>query len=150
MHMHHHQSPVDAPCACSVLRKASRAVSRVYDGELAAVGMTVSQFTILRAIRRTGGQPLSRLADEMVMDRTSLYRALTPLVRAGWVVIAVGASGRTKLVSMSKAGRRIMTTADGHWRTAQKRFVEAFGVARWSGLEKSITRAAEIGVAVGP
>ena len=76
--MHMHQS---STCACTALRKASRAVGRLYDEMLADSGLTTAQFAILRHLARAESLPLSRLADHLVMDRTSLYRGLTPMLR---------------------------------------------------------------------
>lgn len=149
MRMHHKATP-GLPCACAELRKASRAVTRIYDASLSAAGMTSSQFSILWAIRQDGARPLSRLAEAMVMDRTSLYRALAPLVRSDWVVIENGASGRTKIVSLTDEGRHVTDAAFVHWQAAQTRFVEALGVETWASLHKSIANLAEVGMAVGP
>jgi len=77
MHMHH--DLLAGPCACTALRKAGRAVSRAYDEALAAHGMSTAQFAILRHVARGAPLALSRLAEQLVMDRTSLYRAVAPL-----------------------------------------------------------------------
>jgi hypothetical protein len=78
---------IDLPCACTTLRKAARAISRIYDEALAGAGINVTQLAILRAIGRAGddGAPLSRLAENLVMDNTSLYRGLGPLIRSRWI-----------------------------------------------------------------
>ena len=86
MYMHHES--LSGPCACTTLRKAARAVGRVYDEALAGKGMTTAQFAILRHVWRGGSVPLSRLADSLVMDRTSLYRALAPVEAKGWVAVS--------------------------------------------------------------
>src|ERR1700733_3623130 len=108
MCMHNIETAVDLPCACTTLRKATRAVSRIYDEALAAVGMNVTQLAILRAIGRAGdgGIPLSRLAESLVMDKTSLSRGLGPLIRSGWLVVMQAGKGRTKLVCLTIEGRR--------------------------------------------
>lgn len=135
MHMHHDDPvPTDLPCACTTLRKASRAVGRLYDATLAASGINANQLAILRALARTGPTPLSRLAEAMVMDRTSLYRALVPMTRAGWVSIVAGPSGRAKHGSLTDEGRRLMDAAAGQWEAAQLAFVGAFGNKEWAAL----------------
>jgi DNA-binding MarR family transcriptional regulator len=135
-----HQSPdsLAGPCACSTLRKAARAVSRVYDHALSETGLTTAQFSILRHIARVGELPLSRLADALVMDRTSLYRALGPMTREGWVTIADQPSGRTKIASLTEAGHAVMEGAAGCWEQAQSRLVGALGAERWSDLEAAL------------
>ena len=142
----------DLPCACTSLRKASRAVSRVYDDSLAGDGMTVTQLAVLRAIGRAGlhGVPLSRLAEGLVMDSTSLYRGLGPLVRRGWVEIASAGGGRAKQASLTPAGRQATDRAAAGWQAAQSKVVEAFGVERWAALHGEIAALAEIGVRLNP
>lgn len=151
MRMHHKGTSIDLPCACTTLRKASRALSRIYDEALAAVGMNVTQLAILRAIGRAGdgGIPLSRLAESLVMDKTSLYRGLGPLIRSGWVVVMQAGKGRTKLVCLTTEGRRATDAAAEPWKAAQSKVVEAFGVERWAALHGSIADLAAVGVRLG-
>jgi DNA-binding MarR family transcriptional regulator len=151
MCMHNPATAIDLPCACTTLRKATRAVSRIYDDALAAAGMNVTQLAILRAIGRAGdgGAPLSRLAESLVMDNTSLYRGLGPLIRSGWVVVKQAGKGRTKLVRLTTKGQRTMDAAAQPWAVAQSRVVEAFGVERWAALHESIADLAAVGVRLG-
>jgi DNA-binding MarR family transcriptional regulator len=133
----HRNAAAALPCACTSLRKASRAVTRAFDAALAPAGLTSAQLSILRTIGRAGQLPLSRLADSLVMDRTSLYRALAPMQLAGWLAVGAGA-GRAKTVSLTDDGRRVAADAAPHWEAAQRRVVEAFGVERWAALQEGI------------
>jgi len=144
--MHHTDDATGLPCACTTLRKASRAVSRVYDAALAPLGLTSVQFSILRNVQRAGEVPLSRLAERLVMDRTSLYRTLAPMQRAGWVDVAA-AGGRAKQVSLTAAGRKLAGAAASRWEAAQRTVVEAFGVERWTELQAGIDALTAVGVA---
>jgi DNA-binding MarR family transcriptional regulator len=133
--MHMHQTI----CACTALRKASRAVTRLYDERLAAHGMTTTQFAILRNLARTGDLPLSRLADRLVMDRTSLYRTLTPIERAGWITVDAG-PGRSKLARLTEAGRAAMAEAESDWNGAQDSVVGQLAGAEWQALLGTLDR----------
>jgi DNA-binding MarR family transcriptional regulator len=149
MHMHHVAASL--PCACTTLRKASRALSRIYDEALAPAGLTVAQLGVLRAISRGDqkGEPLSRLAETLVMDRTSLYRALSPMVRSGWLLIKDAPKGRAKLVQLSKAGIRATDDAAEYWQRAQSRVIGEYGVDRWAALHKAMTELTALGVKLG-
>jgi DNA-binding MarR family transcriptional regulator len=149
MHMHPVVPPL--PCACTTIRKASRALSRIYDEALAPAGLTVAQLGVLRAIGRGAkdGEPLSRLAETLVMDRTSLYRALGPMARSGWLRIKDAPKGRTKVVQLSKAGIRATARAGEYWETAQTRVIGEFGVDRWATLQKAMTDLTALGVRLG-
>lgn len=134
MHMHP-DSTIPSPCVCTTLRKAGRAVSRLYDEALEGAGLTTPQFAILRTINRAGTMPLSRLADALVMERTSLYRALGPLQREGWVAIESGENGRAKRVSLTDAGRAVIAGAAAQWEAVQTTLVERLGADNWAALE---------------
>lgn len=130
-----------------MLRKASRAVGRIYDEALAGHGMTTAQFAILRNVSRAPGLPLSRLADRLVMDRTSLYRALAPIEKRGWVSVEPG-GGRTKLAMLTPAGRAAMAAAEPDWEAVQRRVEAGMGMELLRGLDlalQGLVRSAEGG-----
>lgn len=147
--MHMHQG-IQQPCACTALRKASRAITRLYDTAILPAGMTTPQFAILRAIARENGKPLSRLAEEMVMDRSTLYRAIAPLVRQGWLTIENASSGRTKRALLTDAGHAAIEHAAPHWEAAHAKFIQAFGADRWNAVSKAIAELTDIGTALAP
>ena len=125
----------DLPCACTTLRKASRAVARLYEDHLAEAGLTATQFAILRALERSGATNLRPLADELVMERTSLYRAIAPLERDGLVLTeADGHDARARRASLTEAGRARIEEALPHWRWAQDTFIDGFGADDYAGF----------------
>lgn len=142
MHMHH-----DLPCACTALRKTSRALTRLYDAALAPFGMTIQQFSVLRNIARADSIALSRLADVLVMDRTSLYRALTPLERSGWVVTHAG-TGRTRIVQLTGEGHAALKAATPAWAAAQTRLIGEFGDQKWQDVSTGLHDLADLAQAV--
>ncbi len=109
-------------------------MARRYETELAAAGVTATQMAILRALEREGPQPLSRLAEHLVLERTSLYRALKPLEEQRLVAIGESSDRRAKQVALTPGGRRKIEEALPHWRRAQGRFVAELGEAQWSAL----------------
>ena len=149
--MHMHQLTRSLPCACTTIRKASRALSRIYDEALAPAGLTVAQLGVLRAINRGAkdGEPLSRLAETLVMDRTSLYRALGPMARSGWLLINEAPKGHAKVVQLSKAGIRAIAGAAEYWERAQSRVIGEFGADRWATLQKAMTDLTAVAVRLG-
>jgi DNA-binding MarR family transcriptional regulator len=142
MYMHHRiDAPIyaDAACACTALRKASRAITRMYDEAMCDTGMSIVQFSILRNLARHGQLPLMQLADLLVMERTTLYRALTPLERERWVLVA-GGKGRAKTAVLTHRGQQALSAATGAWETAQRKLLSAVGIKDWSALEGSLAR----------
>lgn len=127
----HHVAASESPCACTALRKATRTLDRLYDAALAPYGLTTGQFALLRNIHRAGQIALSRLADALVLDRTSLYRSLRPLEQAGWVRVAAAAQGRTKLAALTEAGLAVMRTAEPAWARLQADINARLGATAW-------------------
>jgi DNA-binding MarR family transcriptional regulator len=128
-----HISPSPA-CACGRLRRASRALTQLYDDLMAPSGLRVTQFSLLRTLRRSGTSTLSDLAGTLLLDRTALSRTLDPLAERGLVAIAPGRDARTREVSLTDAGARAVLDAEPHWRRAQLRVAHRIGSARLEDL----------------
>jgi DNA-binding MarR family transcriptional regulator len=123
-----------AECACFDLRKATRAVSRMYDDFLRDAGVNVTQFSQLRLIRAEKEISVSTLGRHMVMDRTSITRALAPLERDGLINSRPGADKRIRIVSLTKKGLKLVEDAEPKWHRAQEALMEAIGADRWSAM----------------
>jgi DNA-binding MarR family transcriptional regulator len=131
---------IPSTCACTSLRKTSRAVTRFYDEAIAASGLSISQFSLLRTLSRRGPIPLSQLADTMVMERTSLYRMIAPLETRGLVTVTQG-QGRARVAALSEQGRASMNDTADAWETAQGRFVQTLGEEKWQTLHALLAEA---------
>ena len=129
---------VAAACACGGLRRASRAISRFYEAALAPLDLTATQFSILVAVHLRGPVPLSRLAEGLVLDRTSLYRAVKPLVRRRCLRILAGRNRRERTAALTEAGRRLLEEALPIWEVVQGRFVRALGAPAWGSLTSGL------------
>jgi DNA-binding MarR family transcriptional regulator len=121
-----------ARCACFDLRKATRAVSRLYDDCLRPSGLNITQYSLLRVIEREPQISVSTLSRYMVMDRTSVTRALMPLERDGVVRSSAGSDKRTRIVSLTKKGAKLLASARPRWNEAQKTFLNLVGNQRWT------------------
>ncbi|HVE10210.1 MAG TPA: MarR family transcriptional regulator [Paraburkholderia sp.] len=126
-------------CNCFALRQAARYVTQIYERHLGQVGLTAAQFTIMAKLARKPDQSMLDLADLMVMERTTLVRALKPLQRDGLVVSEPSEhDGRTFLFSLSDAGQRVFEQAAAAWRAAQDEFEAKFGRARAKALRSEL------------
>jgi DNA-binding MarR family transcriptional regulator len=107
----------DTSCACATLRRAARAVTAAYDAALAPSGLRITQFSILRRLARLGPLPVTRLASEVALDRSTMGRNLNPLERRGLVRIKVGnADQRERIAYLTAAGEAAIAAAVPHWR----------------------------------
>lgn len=108
-------------CLNLELRKANRVLSQLYDGHLQQCGLKTSQFSILRAIRFLNNKTTnSELQEVLVLDQTSLSRALKPLMRDGLIEANPGTDRRQKVLSLTAKGLDLYREAKGHWEEAQK------------------------------
>ena len=123
-----------AACACLNFRMVSRALTQMYDDYLQSSGLRATQFTILSAASLAGRMPLSRLADLLVMDRTTLTRNLGPLERMA------GVDRRTREIVVTERGQRAIRRALPLWRLAQRRFVGHIGKGSWLELRETLIR----------
>jgi DNA-binding MarR family transcriptional regulator len=126
-------------CNCFALRQAARYVTQIYERHLGEVGLTAAQFTIVAKLARKPGLTMLELADSMVMERTTLVRALKPLQRDGLVVSESSEhDGRTYQFSLSKAGKETFEQAAMAWRAAQEEFESKFGRSRAKALRAEL------------
>ena len=123
-----------APCTCGRLRRASRALTQLYDDAMAAAGLRVTQFSLLRALAREGPLRISDLAARQLLDRTALSRNLDPLVAAGYVGIARGRDARTREVAITPKGAAALDAAQPHWLSAQRKVANRLGTEKLEAL----------------
>ncbi|WP_229427117.1 MarR family winged helix-turn-helix transcriptional regulator [Massilia atriviolacea] len=120
--------PTDKPlgCTCFKLRKLTRAMSRVYDHHMAAVGLKTTQYSVLANVARKA-LPVAELAERLGMERTTLTRNLKPLMDAGWVASRPGADSRQRIVTITEAGQQKLADSFPVWCGAQRAFEQLVG-----------------------
>ncbi len=140
MNEHMHQpneaqlAEIEQTCACLHVRKAARAVTQLYDEVLQPTGLRSTQFNLLVAVALAGEAPVTRLAEALVMDRTTLARNLKPLESQGLLTIDAGTDRRRHLVRLTERGRQALATALPYWEQAQKQVVTRLGQEQWQAL----------------
>lgn len=118
-------NPVPSSCAALRFRKAARRVSQIYDGCLAAYGVTITQYGLLAHIRRLDGVSIGALASELVMDPTTLTRNLRPLQKRNLVELVVAEEDkRTRVLRLTDGGRALLKEARPGWEAAQRQMAE--------------------------
>jgi len=126
-------------CACSNLRKAVRAVSQLYDDAFRPIGLRATQFGLLGATGMNGPLTINRLAEAIVMDRTTLTRNLRPLEKQGLLRIRSGKDRREREVSITKRGGIILAKGYPLWQKAQGKVIKGLGQERVSRLLKDLS-----------
>ncbi len=115
-------------CNCLAIRKAARHVTSFYDARLAPSGLTTPQFSVLARLRARGPSTINELAEDLVMDRTTLGRNLRPLERDGLLAIATDpADRRRRALTLTEEGETRLAAARPLWVAAQRDFADRFG-----------------------
>src|SRR5262245_37920995 len=131
-------------CNCLALRQAARHISQVYDGYLASEGLRTTQYSILAKLNRLGPLSINELAKSMVMDRTTLGRAIRPLERDRLLTVGEGEDGRTRSLRLTPTGEARLKAATAKWREAQKNFELTFGAQDAEQLRTVLQRVVSI------
>jgi DNA-binding MarR family transcriptional regulator len=121
-------------CACFNVRKAARAITKLYEEVLQPSGLRATQFSLLMATRVMGPVTVVKLAQVMVMDRTTLTRNLQILETRGLITIRPGEDRREREVTLTAAGMEVLTKTVPLWEKAQNRVEEGLGEERLQNL----------------
>ena len=109
-------------CYCLATRRASRRMIRIYDAELAALGLTISQLATLAWVKALRKPTVQRIADLMEMDQSALSRGLMPLERAEMITSAPDPGDkRRRLLGLTAAGEAALDQGAVAWARAQRR-----------------------------
>jgi len=121
-------------CACFKVRKAARAITKLYEEVLRPSGLRATQFSMLMVTRVMGPVTVVKLAQVMVMDRTTLTRNLQILEKRGLIMIKPGEDRREREVNLTAEGMEVLAKAVPLWEEAQERVREGLGEERLQNL----------------
>ena len=108
------------PCMCAVIRKTGRLLTKKYDRYLKPSGLKVTQFSMLANISRNPGIAVSKLAELLVMDQSTVTRNLRVLEKIGYIHIETDTvDHRIKRIQITDFGISRMDEAWPYWEKAQ-------------------------------
>src|SRR5262249_13426575 len=116
-------------CPAMRVRQAGRMLARVYDEAFRPMGIELSQLPVLGAAAMKGdaGLSVTDLARFLVMDRTTVTRAIRPLEKAGLLHVARSLDdARSKIVIITRAGEKTLRAVYPAWERTTKRVREVF------------------------
>ncbi|MEH6593437.1 MAG: MarR family transcriptional regulator [Halioglobus sp.] len=114
-------------CLAHTLRRADRVVTQLYNEYLAPLDIRATQFSVLKALHVTGSTTASQIQEILVMEQTTVSRALKPLIRDGYILVSEGANKREKALSLTLEGEALYQQALGPWKEAQKKLRKLIG-----------------------
>jgi DNA-binding MarR family transcriptional regulator len=127
-------------CACYQVRKAARAITKLYEEVLRPIGLRATQFSLLMATRVMGPVTVVKLAQVLVMDRTTLTRNLQVLEKRGLITIKSGEDRREREVTLAASGMEVLTKAVPLWKEAQNRVKKGLGEERLQNLLSDLSK----------
>lgn len=131
-------------CTNLKLRQLMRRVAAHYDAEVGKTGLKGTQYSLLSYVFKLGPIRPGDLAAEMRVSPSTLTRNLRPLVDAGLVEISPGLDARSRLVSVTPAGRDKRQEAQRRWRVAQEGINEMLGPRRVVALHAMLDECLEL------
>ena len=138
--------PLKTPCFCANLRRATRAVTRVYEEEFRSAGFTgATQYQVLTVLSRSGSVRQQDLGVLLDLDETTIARTLKPLFQMGWIGHEEGKDRREKWIALSPGGQQQLERARPAWDRAQARMKKVLPSGMWDSLIESLPVLAECG-----
>jgi DNA-binding MarR family transcriptional regulator len=125
-------------CHCLAARRNARYLTRLYDRHLAAANLSVSQFSLLAMLAEHPGISISDLTEIMVMERTTLVRALKPLQSAGFIHSRAEGPRSALRLSLSSEGEAKVKEAERYWYSAQEELETQVGADRAVAIRASL------------
>ena len=119
---------------CANLRRASRALTQLYEDALRPQGLRATQFTILQALSLAGQVTQGVLGQILAMDSTTLTRTLDIMERRDWIAKRRGKDRREWQIRLSKGGEAQLQRALPAWRSVQHRVHTQLGNEVWETL----------------
>lgn len=122
----------EEPDPFTSFRRATRALTHLYDLVLAPTGLKATQFAILRGIAQHEEIAQCRLAREFDLAVETLTRRLAKLRRNGLVSMRVGSGPkRERLYRLTAAGARKIKEVEPYWNRAEQRLRAQLTSSQW-------------------
>jgi DNA-binding MarR family transcriptional regulator len=127
-------------CASFNFRKAARVITQLFDNALQPVGLRSTQLVVLLAAGIYENATMSKLADVIVADRTTLTRALKPLFLKGYLKNVQGKDKRKTSIVLTDKGHQIVLKSVPYWTKAQNHVVKNLGQKNWENLRVALDK----------
>ena len=104
-------------CYCTNLRRSAGIVTDFYDVGLRGVGITVAQYYLLVNLSRLERANITRWAQRVGLERSTMVRNIKPLEARGLIELA---DGRGKTYALTPRGMAVLTQAGAIWEERQR------------------------------
>lgn len=137
-------------CFAEQLRAANRAINKLYTEHLGDCDIGIAQLSLLIRLYYFGEITLSRLAQNLETDRTTLTRNVQLLERSGHVQVVGGEDRRQRKIRLTDQGFASLKTAMPRWQKAQADLHRRLGDPSWQALFTGLRTLAMLEPGIGP
>ncbi|WP_078306943.1 MULTISPECIES: MarR family winged helix-turn-helix transcriptional regulator [unclassified Mycobacterium] len=133
-------------CLAVRVRLLGRAITGVYDRALEGHGVSIAQINLMAALGKIGPCSPARIGEVLQLERSTVSRNLSLLIRRGWVEAVSSDAKGVREVALTSSGGEKVETVMPEWRRAQEEAAQLLG----SGGVKAVrTLATNIGLLPG-
>lgn len=132
-------------CFAEQLRSANRAVTKLYTQHLGDADIGIAQLSLLIRLYYFGEISMSKLAQQLETDRTTLARNVQLLARSGHLSIVKADDRRTRMVRLTDTGFESLQRAIPRWIEAQSDLHARLGQGPWEALFAGLRGLVQLG-----
>ena len=118
----------DNLCICISIRKAANHISKLYDHELSALNIKITQYSTLKNIKDLGNPTVHELSRKLDLERTTVLRNLDKLKKIDLISYKKNDVNKIKVISLTVNGTKKLNDAEVIWEKSQQKFLNAFGL----------------------
>ena len=118
----------DISCICISLRKAANHISKLYDHELSALDIKITQYSTLKNIQDLGNPTVNELSRKLDLERTTVLRNLDKLKKIDLISYKKNDISKIKVITLTVNGIKKLKEAEVIWEKTQQKFLNAFGL----------------------
>ena len=134
----------DNLCICISLRKAANHISKLYDHELSALDIKITQYSTLKNIQDLGNPTVHELSRKLDLERTTVLRNLDKLKKIDLISYKKNDVNKIKVINLTVNGKKKLDEAKVIWGKTQQKFLNAFGLDNHSQFDSLINKISKL------
>ena len=131
---------IAAECVGVRVRMLNRAMTRIYDDLLRPHGIKFSQMNILTVVTLRGPVQPIEVTRILSIEKSTLSRNVRIMDANGWIESLAGDAGNTRLLRVTRKGRRLLEKAAPAWSAAQEQVISLLGERTTAALRSAVDR----------
>lgn len=135
-------------CNCANMRRAARAITKIYDHSLEPSGLKSMQLAALAHINHDGPLNITALAGIMVLDRTTLVRNIKFLEVEGYIDNLVTSDSRERQITLTEKGKEALKNGLPLWKKVQDKMRSSLGDEDLAALSRIVENLESLASAV--